>query len=64
MEKQDKINIMKNIIVETMVDNYRSYGQFNAMSESEVQNLIDENLPSIGMMAEMVSEKIYLNLFN
>jgi hypothetical protein len=63
MEKTDRLEIIKSTIVETMIDNYKNYGNNQGMSETEIEALINENLMSVSMMAEMVADKINSRIF-
>lgn len=63
MEKQERLNAIKEIIVETMNENYRNYGQFNNLSQEEVDKLINDNAMGVGQMADIVAEKIDSKLF-
>jgi hypothetical protein len=63
MEKKDRLDIIRNTIVETMIDNYKNYGNNQGMSETEIEALINENLMSVSMMADMVAEKIESKIF-
>jgi hypothetical protein len=63
MEKQEKLSIIKEIITDTMNENYRTYGSYNNMSDSEVDSLILENSLGVGAMADIVAERISSRLF-
>ena len=63
MQKEERLDAVKSIIIDTMVENYRQYGIMNNMSEEEVDKLIADNVQGVSHMAHLVSEKIDATLF-
>lgn len=64
MEKQERLQIIKDNFIEVMSESYRQYGAANNFSQEEVDKLISDNLQGVTMMGEFLAEKIDSQLFN
>lgn len=64
MEKQERLNIIKDAFVEIMVESYRGYGAANNFSEEEIERLISDNSQGVVMMGERLAEQVDSKLFS
>lgn len=64
MEKQERLQIIKDNFVEIMNESYKQYGAANNFSQEEVDRLISENAQGVMMMGDFLAEKIDAQLFS
>lgn len=58
MEKQERLDAIAQIFVDTMVESYKNYGAMQSMSDEEIENLVQENLAGVSNMGKIIAEKI------
>ena len=63
MEKEERLVAIRDIIIDTVTENYKNYGSFSGMSEEEIEKLVQDNIQGVSMMADLVSQRIDDKLF-
>lgn len=64
MEKQERLQIIKDNFIEIMNESYRQYGASNNFTQEEIDRLISDNANGVGVMGDFLAEKIDSQLFN